>query len=114
MEDEMARNSKHAGYVIINDTAIWGVGKTEAEAWENSIEWIEPVDDAGPLRLAIDCDGLAIGIENSNILGFTAEPASAALVAYVTEMGTPNSWGILRGIQCTNAEDADEEFYAVA
>ena len=104
--------TKPAGYVIINETAIWGVGETEAKAWENSIEWIEPVDDAGPLQLALDCNGLAIGIENSNILGFTAEQASTALVAYVTEMGTPNSWGILHGIQCTNAEDADEKFYA--
>ena len=108
----MADEMKAAGYVIINETAIWGVGKTEAVAWEYSIEWIEADDETGPLQLALDHDGLAIGILNSNALGFTAELASAALVAHVTEMGTPNSWGILRGIQCTNAEEADEEFYA--
>ena len=103
---------KHAGYVIINDTAIWGVGETEAEAWEYSIEWIEADDETGPLQLALDHDGLAIGILNSNARGFTAEQASAALVADVTKNGTPNSWGILHGIQCTNAEEADEKFYA--
>ena len=103
---------KHTGYVIINETAIWGVGETESEAWEYSIEWIEADDETGPPKLTLDCDGVACGIENSNALGFTAELASAALVAYVTKNGTPNSWGILRGIQCTNAEEADEEFYA--
>ncbi len=100
--------TKHAGYVIINDTAIWGVGKTEAEAWENSIEWIESDDDTGPVELELNGDGVAVGLANSNALGFTAEQASAALVAYVTEMGTPNSWGVLHGIQCTNTEDFNE------
>lgn len=87
---------KYAGYVIINDSAIWGAGETEAEAWEDSIEWIE-----GSI------------LDNPNRDGFTAELASAALIAYVNEIGTPNSWGILRGIQCTSAEEADEEFYTV-
>ena len=82
--------TKHAGYVIINETAIWGVGETEAEAWEYSREWIEGDPDRQE---------------------FTAEQASAALVSYVHKHGTPNSWGILHGIQCTNAEEADEEFY---
>ncbi len=102
----------HAGYVIINETAIWGVGKTEDEAWKDSLDWIEADDETGPLVLELNHEGAAIGIVNSNSLGFTAERASAALVADLAWKGTPNSWGILNGIQCTNAEEADEEFYA--
>ena len=102
----MGNAPKAAGYVIINDTAIWGVGKTEAEAWEDSIEWIESDDNTGPVQLELDSDGVAVGLANPNALGFTAEVASAALVAYVTERGTPDSWGYANGIQCLNSEDA--------
>ena len=94
-----------AGYVIINEGAIWGVGKTESEAWEDSLEWIESDDDTGPVKLALDCDGRAIGLENSNALGFTAEPASAALIKYLRDGGTPNTWGMVGGVQCTSDEE---------
>ncbi|WP_445504796.1 hypothetical protein [Microvirga sp. G4-2] len=67
-----------------NQTAIYGVGRTEAVALKDARDWVDE------------------GVED----GLVAEPCTEALYDYVRYNGTPGSWGYdkIRRLHCTTAE----------
>lgn len=88
-----------AGYVIHDDTALWGTGATEAAAWANfdanmAAAHVTVVDGGAP-----DQDGTGGSFADRG--SFSAMPATAALIADVDARGGAIGWSIVDGVACT-------------
>ena len=107
----MTDMTKTTGFVIVDNTAIWGAGETEEQAWDDSRQWIDIKADEEDWSDGEGYDGDPYP-ENNWQKGFDAYPATAALADYVAKHGTPNSWGYITDpelglVACTSEEDID-------
>lgn len=67
--------------------AIFGVGKTEQEAWKDAEEWADDVSDKNWKQ------------------SFDIKPCTEELYNYVNQHGTPDTWGETNGILTTTEEE---------
>jgi hypothetical protein len=75
---------EHAGYIVHDNEAIWGVGKTKDEALAD-----------------FDMEAAASVIERN----VTIQPATAALLSLVEAKGGGIAWGTHGGVACTLDEE---------
>lgn len=91
VEESLIKESivgKPAGYAVYMDgTAIYGVGATEDEAWEDAEEW---ADTSSP----------------SWKESFAIAPCSEELLNQVKQFGTPDTWGQVDGVLVTSDEES--------
>jgi hypothetical protein len=85
-----------AGYIVSNNQAIWGAGKTTEDAWLDfkrgmSLAYVNLDDDQDPNSTKTDA--------------FELHPATAALLQAVEECGGAIAWGVVDGVCCTVAEE---------
>ena len=92
-----------AGYVVLDNAALWASGTTEAEAWAAAFEimldvGIRVVDDGSVLvGQALDC------IPAST---FQVRKATTAVMRQLATVGDQLSWGMVGAVCCTMAERA--------
>jgi hypothetical protein len=96
----MTADIQSAGYIIQDKqgNAIYGYGDTVAEAWAMT------VDGAGPF---FDAYGNEKADEAAFIEDFTTYGATAALIDQVRSEGGAIAWGVVKGVACTVAEEAE-------
>ena len=100
----MATPIQPAGYIVIDNEAIWATGKTADEAWaefqrtmaENQVKLLGDDDDSGAELGAW-----------ARERDFRIQSASAALLADVESRGGAISWRYMAGVACTPAEEAE-------
>lgn len=96
---------KAAGYVITNAEAIWGIGKTQQEAWMDfergmaaaNVEVMDAKpesDDGWSPPVAVRDD-------------FSCEPATQALLDQIAEGGGNQSWRYDGDVACTSDEEPE-------
>jgi hypothetical protein len=88
-----------AGYIVTDDTAIWGTGATSEAAWDDMVENMRRAGTEVIYEPACDMDGKTLAS------GFNIEPATAALIAQVEVRGGAIGWGHNGGIACTSDEE---------
>lgn len=88
--DEEVPEPVAAGFAVVQERlAIFGVGKTEAEARADAAYWVDKGEDGEP-----SFDGLDV------------IPCSQALMDEVRANGVPSRWKTVDGVACTD-EQAD-------
>jgi len=83
---------KTSGYIINNETAIWGYGATADAAWIFFMEEMEKANVEADQNFRED---------------FACEPATADLISAVESRGGAISWEYCDGIACT-ADELDD------
>ena len=75
-----------AGYIITNETAIWGFGDTKEAAWAN---FLDELSAAGVQIVEREFDDMPSEIRTEAQLDmeFSIEPATADLIATVQSRG---------------------------
>lgn len=91
-----------AGYIVCNNEAIWGYGKTENEAWNSFLAemkhgGVEVVTE--PTEAQLDNGG-----NWTRESDYRIRAASAALLAAVYQQGGDIPWYICNGVCCTGVE----------
>jgi hypothetical protein len=91
------------GFIIHDDTAIWGRGATAEAAWADMLSEMKM---AG-IRVLADDDEPVDDLEATTpASGFKTKPATAALLAQI-DGGDPQRWGEVAGVACTRSEEDD-------
>ena len=94
-----------AGYVVIGEHAIYGVGATADESWG---DFRSEMKDAGIAILADDQDSHDYPGSWTRESNHKLRPATAGLLAEVKASGGAIAWGTTNGVACT-IQEADEE-----
>lgn len=90
-----------AGYVIIDSTAIWGIGATLEAAWDDLAQSMEA---AGiPHASTIDPDDV-FATKGWMETDFQVVPATADLISDVQARGGAISWDVYFGAACATYE----------
>jgi hypothetical protein len=91
-----------AGFIVSDDTAIWGTGATRDAAWADMLDNMSKVN----IRVLTDGEEKAHEFESvTKAAGFQVKPATAALIAEVENNGGQFAWGEIGGIACTRDEE---------
>ena len=102
----MTTTTKTTGFIVTNETSIWGYGATKEAASASFLDEMK----TGGIRVVSD-DEMNTLLETSNAdactraSGFTTEAATPALIAQVEELGGGIVWGYVDGVACTRAEE---------
>ena len=100
---------KDSGFIVSDDTCIWGRGATADAAWADMLR------EMAMARIEVLSDAEADAHENENdgnwtrASSFTTQPASAALLAEVEARGGNIAWGDVGGVACTRDEENGED-----
>lgn len=87
-----------AGYIITDETAVWGVGATEAEAWANFHQGMET---AG-VRVVSDDEDTSDDVgTTTRRSGYGVEPATAALMELIADAGGQVRYAHAGRVACT-------------
>jgi hypothetical protein len=100
---QMPQTLPSAGFIVADDTAIWGVGETRAAAWADMLRGMA---EAG-IRVLGDGEEKVDEFEaTTEASSFHTRPATAALIAAVENNGGSFAWGEASGVACTREEEA--------
>ena len=91
-----------AGFIIYDDTAIWGFGSTESAAWA---DFRDGMARAGIVILTDEQEAPEYGPSSTRESTFHAMPATDALIDMVAGGGGAVAWAERGGMACTNAEE---------
>lgn len=94
------------GYALTDDSAIWGIGLSRADAWAD----LEAEMRRNQVRIVSDAEALLLA-DHPHLDGFwvrrsdfSITPATAGLLAEVYSRGGNIGWGIVGGVFCTRDE----------
>jgi hypothetical protein len=97
----MSQTITAAGFIVADDSAIWGVGATADEAWA---DMLSGMSDAH-VRVLDDGEEADDGEAATDTDSFQTLPATAALLAEVESKGGNIAWGTINRVACTVAEE---------
>ena len=91
-----------AGYVVVDNEAIWGLGETADAAWADMVDGmsragVSVVDE-------FETDDRGDYPDQTLASNFKIVPATAALLALVEAHGGAIAWRQCDGVACTKAE----------
>lgn len=92
-----------AGFVTVDDVAIWGTGETAIGAEADMKAGFDLANVAVVEEFTCDANG----DHDNQVLrsAFRTVPATAALISQVAATGGCIAWGDVGGIACTMAEE---------
>jgi hypothetical protein len=93
-----------AGFIVCDDTAIWGLGDTAETAWADMLKGMR---EAGIEVVEEKSEDDLTAAAQTEASKFQTGPATAALLRQVEERGGNIAWGDYRGIYCTRDEMED-------
>lgn len=96
----MSTSIKAAGFIVMTAEAIFGSGRTEAEAATDAKSWVD-IENRNQIPSSVTDD-------DANILmhgGFAMVAATEALIQQVEEKGGDIAWGLVGGVACTCEEE---------
>ena len=97
----MANTIAPAGFIVVDNEAIWGAGSTEGAAWDNMESEMRM---AGITILDDEADYPENGGSYTRASNFKIRPASAALIAWVDTFDGDTSWDTVNGVCCAPGE----------
>ena len=92
---------EHAGYIVHNNEAIWGYGRTADAAWDSFLA--EMAADGVKILGDDDDSGDEHGLWTRE-RDYSIRSASAALLAQAASQGGAIGWCDVGGVACTRAE----------
>ncbi len=90
-----------AGYIVTNNEAIWGTGKTADEAWA---DFLRGMSEARVTVLLPSEDMPEEGGSYTRADDYQIKPATTALLAEIEGKGGNIGWRMRGGVACTRDE----------
>jgi hypothetical protein len=90
-----------AGFIVADDSAIWGVGATADKAWADMLDGMT----SAHIRVLDDGEEADDGEAATDADSFHTLPATAALLAEVESKGGNIAWGTINRVACTVGEE---------